>query len=46
MPLRFLALFLMVMSATGLSSAQAPANTQALDIYFIDTEGGQATLYV
>jgi beta-lactamase superfamily II metal-dependent hydrolase len=46
MPSRFLALFLMVMSAAGLSSAQAPANTQALDIYFIDTEGGQATLYV
>ena len=43
---RFLALFLMVVSAAGLSSAQAPANTQPLDIYFIDTEGGQATLYV
>lgn len=29
-----------------LPSAQAPANGKALDIYFIDTEGGQATLYV
>jgi competence protein ComEC len=28
------------------SSAQAPASGKTLDIYFIDTEGGQATLYV
>ena len=27
-------------------SAQPPANARPLDIYFIDTEGGQATLYV
>ena len=27
------------------SSAQAPAG-KSLDIYFIDTEGGQATLYM
>ena len=27
-------------------SAQAPASGRALDIYFIDTEGGQSTLYV
>jgi beta-lactamase superfamily II metal-dependent hydrolase len=27
-------------------SAQAPASGKALDIYFIDTEGGQSTLYV
>lgn len=30
----------------GIPSAQAPASTKTLDIYFIDTEGGQATLYV
>jgi beta-lactamase superfamily II metal-dependent hydrolase len=28
------------------SSAQAPAGGKTLDIYFIDTEGGQSTLYV
>jgi competence protein ComEC len=27
-------------------SAQTPASGKALDIYFIDTEGGQSTLYV
>jgi len=43
---RFLALSLVAMSAAGLSSTQAPANDKPLDIYFIDTEGGQATLYV
>src|SRR6266542_1990193 len=43
---RFLALYLAVISAAALQSAQAPANAKALDIYFIDTEGGQATLYV
>jgi competence protein ComEC len=29
-----------------LPSAQSPATGKALDIYFIDTEGGQATLYL
>jgi len=31
---------------TTTSSAQAPASGKPLDIYFIDTEGGQATLFV
>jgi competence protein ComEC len=30
----------------AISSAQPPASGKTLDIYFIDTEGGQATLYV
>src|SRR5438093_7079238 len=46
MLLRFLAVSVVVMSAATVSPAQAPANAKALDIYFIDTEGGQATLYV
>jgi competence protein ComEC len=40
-----MALALAVMPALT-SSAQAPASSKTLDIYFIDTEGGQATLYV
>jgi competence protein ComEC len=40
-----MALALTVMPAPT-SSAQAPASGKTLDIYFIDTEGGQATLYV
>lgn len=40
-----MALALAVMPAPT-SSAQAPASSKTLDIYFIDTEGGQATLYV
>jgi competence protein ComEC len=32
--------------ASRISSAQTPADAKALGIYFIDTEGGQATLYV
>jgi beta-lactamase superfamily II metal-dependent hydrolase len=39
-------LVLAVCIAPMVSSAQAPAAAKALDIYFIDTEGGQATLYV
>jgi beta-lactamase superfamily II metal-dependent hydrolase len=42
-PLAALALAAM---AAAISATQAPANGKALDIYFIDTEGGQATLYV
>ncbi len=39
--------FLLVALATiPVSSSQSPAAGKALDIYFIDTEGGQATLYV
>jgi competence protein ComEC len=34
-----------VLGSLSASSAQAPAD-RPLDIYFIDTEGGQATLYV
>lgn len=30
----------------AISSTQTPASGKTLDIYFIDTEGGQATLYV
>jgi competence protein ComEC len=40
-----MALALAVMPAS-IASAQPPANGKTLDIYFIDTEGGQATLYV
>ncbi len=39
------ALALAVMLTT-IPSAQAPVNGKTLDIYFIDTEGGQSTLYV
>ena len=46
MLLRFLAVSVVVMSAATVSPAQAPASGKPLDIYFIDTEGGQATLYV
>jgi competence protein ComEC len=42
-PLAALALAVM---AVAHSPAQAPAAGNTLDIYFIDTEGGQATLYV
>ena len=42
-PLAALAVAVM---AAAMSAAQAPANGKALDIYFIDTEGGQATLYL
>jgi competence protein ComEC len=42
-PLTALALAMMTLA---ISSAQAPARGHTLDIYFIDTEGGQATLYV
>ncbi len=38
--------FVLALMPMAISSAQAPANDKALDIYFIDTEGGQATLYV
>src|SRR6266540_7185131 len=37
--------FVLALMPMAISSAQAPANDKALDIYFIDTEGGQATLY-
>ena len=43
---RFLAVSLVVVSTAALLPAQTPADAKALDIYFIDTEGGQATLYV
>jgi competence protein ComEC len=39
------ALALAVITA-AIPSAQTPASGKTLDIYFIDTEGGQATLYV
>jgi hypothetical protein len=29
---------------TAIPSAQTPASAKTLDMYFIDTEGGQATL--
>jgi competence protein ComEC len=41
----FLALAVAVMAAQ-IPSAQTPAGQKPLDIYFIDTEGGQATLYL
>ena len=40
---RFLAVSLVVVSTSALLPAQTPADAKALDIYFIDTEGGQAT---
>jgi hypothetical protein len=42
-PLSALALAVMT---TPIPSAQTPASGKTLDIYFIDTEGGQATLDV
>ena len=38
--------FALVVMPAAISPAQAPAGAKTLDIYFIDTEGGQATLYV
>jgi competence protein ComEC len=43
---RFLAVSIVAMLSVAVSPAQGPANAKPLDIYFIDTEGGQATLYV
>jgi len=36
----------LAVTAAAIPAAQAPASGKTLDIYFIDTEGGQATLYV
>jgi competence protein ComEC len=41
-----LAALVLVVMPVFVSSAQTPGRGKALDIYFIDTEGGQATLYV
>ena len=41
----FLLIALAVCAMPMASSAQAPAG-KSLDIYFIDTEGGQSTLYI
>ena len=48
MPRLLLALVVLALAVrpAPISSAQAPARDAVLDIYFIDTEGGQATLYV
>ena len=43
LPLSTLALAVVT---TAIPAAQTPASGKTLDIYFIDTEGGQATLYV
>jgi beta-lactamase superfamily II metal-dependent hydrolase len=43
---RFLAVSLVVVSTAAHVPAQTPSDAKPLDIYFIDTEGGQATLYV
>jgi len=41
-----LLILVLAVTAAAMSPAQAPASGKTLDIYFIDTEGGQATLYV
>jgi competence protein ComEC len=39
-------LLLLLLSATGVAAQQQAPARSTLDIYFIDTEGGQATLFV
>jgi beta-lactamase superfamily II metal-dependent hydrolase len=45
-PLSLVAAMALAVALTTSSSAQAPATGKPLDIYFIDTEGGQATLFL